>query len=556
MSLLLEPRPAVRPAALVGQLENTRSGLRTYQVVAALVRLSLIELAIVAAFALADWLWITSTAVRVVGLLVMAGFVVEQAIHTLGKLRRLGQGEAALAVEASFPQLGQRVRTTLEYGEPSPFTAPASPGLVDALVTDTDRQARAIDFKTLIPWRRIRWQAAALAALVFAGLVTLVVSPDMRIAVERLFLVPAHYTRLTVKPGDQQVKVGGDVVIQVELTGRPVRHVELRYRSVGTPAEPAAANDWQIVPFGPNGHEEGDSEHAHAAHVPHAGAIAGAVEKKLRELDLDLEYQVVAGQLSSDVYRLTIIRPLMLKQVTATLTPPAYTRRPPVVESKGNVKVIEGSSVDLTFTLDRPPQTAKLALRPTSLSAEAVPQPTVRFDGAELSAELAGVEQELEYELTAEAADGMKLEPRKFRIRVQPDQKPTIRFVEPPEQLEVTITTEVGMRVEAGDDFGIGKLGIVYQVADGPQEELYLDDLPQQPLTAEALATLFLERHELSFTDAVTYYAFAEDNYPAGPHGSQGPHGSRGPHRATTELRFIDIRPYRRDYQWVQPGGT
>ncbi len=427
-------------------------------------------------------------------------------------------------------------------------------------MTDTDRQARAIDFRTLIPWQRVRWQATALTSLVVAGLLALVVSPDARIALERLLLVPVHYTRISVMPGDSQVRVGEEAVIQAELSGRPVRYVELRYRTVGKPSDATAAHEWQFVPLGPTGHQESDAENRYDAPADDGIALAGTVGTKLTDLQEDLEYQVVAGQVASDIFRLTIIRPLVLKEVAATITPPAYTRRPPVVESKGSVKVIEGSRVELMFTLDRPPQSAKVALHLKSPDAEAVPQPAVRIEGAELSVELSTIDQELEYELSAEAADGMKLEPRRFRIRVAPDQKPTIRFVEPPEQLEVTITTEVAMRVEAADDFGVAKIGIVYQIADEPQAQLYLEDLAQQPLTVEALATLFLERHEVNFNDAVTYYAFVEDNFPGAPSGSEGPNRSQGPNRATTELRFIDLRPYRRDYQWLrpgeQPGGT
>src|SRR5438105_11431731 len=49
----------------------------------------------------------------------------------------------------------------------------------------------------------------------------------------------------------------------------------------------------------------------------------------------------------------------------------------------------------------------------------------------------------LDYELLAEAADGMHLDGAKFHIQVQPDRKPVVRFVKPKEQIEVTPTTEV-----------------------------------------------------------------------------------------------------------------
>ena len=54
------------------------------------------------------------------------------------------------------------------------------------------------------------------------------------------------------------------------------------------------------------------------------------------------------------------------------------------------------------------------------------------------------------------------------------------------------------------------------------------------------IETLYLEKHKLDFTDAITYYAFVEDNYPPRPH------------RVVSELRFIDILPFKQDYQWCE----
>ena len=56
------------------------------------------------------------------------------------------------------------------------------------------------------------------------------------------------------------------------------------------------------------------------------------------------------------------------------------------------------------------------------------------------------------FNLTATAADGMQLDPQRLTIRVQLDRRPEIKFVQPPEELVVTPTTEVPMIVEANDD--------------------------------------------------------------------------------------------------------
>jgi hypothetical protein len=161
-----------------------------------------------------------------------------------------------------------------------------------------------------------------------------------------------------------------------------------------------------------------------------------------------------------------------------------------------------------------------------------------------LTGEPLTVVRELEYEIAAEAADGMKLAGNRFRIEVIPDRKPTVRFLKPREQIEVTPSTEVHMRIEAADDFGLSKTGIVYQVGSGPQRTLFLQQDPKQPATLRAEAVLPLEDHQVNFQDGVTYYAFTEDNHPDQPQ------------RATTELQFIDIRPYKRAYQLLEQGGS
>jgi hypothetical protein len=56
---------------------------------------------------------------------------------------------------------------------------------------------------------------------------------------------------------------------------------------------------------------------------------------------------------------------------------------------------------------------------------------------------------------------------------------------------------------------------------------------------AKAEQVLMLEQFLLTQKDCVAYYAFAEDNRPGTPQ------------RATTELRFIDIRPFQSTYRLI-----
>jgi hypothetical protein len=515
---------------LIQKLETTRRGMRGYQRWRCLLQVAVVGLALLGLLAAADYLWPLPWMARAAGLGAVAAVALVMLFRGLVlPAHRFGKQEAAVEVEETFPELGQRVRTTLEYVEPTPATAPALPALVDALTTDTDRRTRGLPIEGLVPWKSLTWLAAGAAGLLVLFTAFLVKNPEWRIAALRSLLLPSEYTQLAVKPGDHTVKTGQDLNLEVTLTGRPVADATLRYRTAGTD------EDWTKVSLAPPDLAAAES----------APKLLGTLQTTLKDCRQDLEYRVDAGPVASPTYRLTVLHPLVLKKTETTIEPPAYTRRPVSKVAQANVKVITGSKVGFRFTLDRAAQTARLHVRPKDAKpGEAPPPQPLRVEGTDLVGELAAVRQELEYEIVAEAADGMKLEAGKFRIQLQPDRKPTVKFLKPKDQIEVTPSTEVHMKFEAEDDFGLAQVGVVFQVGNGEKKTLYLKQDPAQPTRYQGEAVLPLEEHKVDFQEGVTYYAFAEDNNP------------EKPQRATTDLQFIDIRPYKREFQLIDGGGT
>jgi hypothetical protein len=513
--------PRARAAGLIERLEATRAAMRSQLQVSFLLLAALAVLQLAGLLALLDWLFVMPASVRIMGwgvIGVLAGLLLLPVLFAFSKTK-LGRRHAAVEVEARFPQLGQRVRTMLDYTEPDSEPTPAAPGLVDALDADTEEQTRTLDFRSLAD-RRVARRFGAVV-LVYAALyaILLIVSSEAQIAAQRLLLLPASYTELQVSPGDQAIKVGDELTVQATLTGRPVEKLELQHR-------PTGGDGWTAISLAP----EHDSK---------AQKLLGTFQTTMKDCRDDLEYRVVAGPVESPVYHLTILRSLVLNSVEATVEPPAYTRRPPALVKEGNFKAIAGSRVRFRITLDREPSAARLALSPAG-----TPLP-LAIDRNTLTGELASVEKDLEYQIDAEARDGQRLEnvPR-FRIEVVPDRKPTVRILKPKEQIEVTPSTEVHMRIEASDDFGLSAVGIVYQIGSGPRQTLLLQRDPTQPTSLKTEAILPLEEHELGLQDAITYFAFAEDNHP------------NSPQRTTTDLQFIDIRPYKRTYQLLDTGGS
>ncbi len=114
-------------------------------------------------------------------------------------------------------------------------------------------------------------------------------------------------------------------------------------------------------------------------------------------------------------------------------------------------------------------------------------------------------------------------------------------FEQPDEALEVHPIAEVLNRIRVGDDFGLTKAGIVFQFNNGDEQTLILKDFRAGarpiPDHCGTPGDALLEKLAASPTDSLTYYAFAEDNYPAGAR------------RTETDLRYIDIRPFKREYK-------
>ena len=286
---------ARRQAELVDRVEKTRRGCHRFFLIQAVVWTILALLIVGALLALADYFWILSQTIRqaswgLAGVFVAA--IVARRI-VLDRRAAFNSLDAAVEIETAFPDLGQRVCTTIEYAEPTPSTMPAWPSMVRALTTETEERTCRLDFEQVIPWHRLRWPLLAAGGLAVLFVVAIALSPSARLAAMRLFLLPVHYTQLKVEPGNQSVNFGGDVKIVAILSGRPVNKAELLSRKAGSDGA------WSAVALGPDD--------------PPGAPLSGTLETSIKKCREDTEYRVTAGAVESESYRLTILHPLVLK---------------------------------------------------------------------------------------------------------------------------------------------------------------------------------------------------------------------------------------------------
>lgn len=482
-----------------------------------------------------------------------------------------GTPKTAAEIEESFPELGQSVRTSVQFGRMS-LAQVQSEGvatmLVTALVEETHRRALPLTIEDVIPLRQLWLMAGAVIVGAVTWTVVSGVDWQWRTATTRTLIGDRPYRDLLVAPGNQTVEEGGSLAVEATLTGRTNRAVVLFTRTSGQPD-----TEWTERTL-----SDGTVNTT-------ATAMASTVDGKPQEtfqvkfdrLTKPLEYYVSAGDLRSAVYRIRIRRPLRIEGFEVDLTPPSYTGQPTSTVREGNVVALQGTQAHFRILFDKPVKSAAMVLAGRkSLSEEEPPEPDevlplllTEVPPEALSAATMPLEDERPirgsvelvlnedraFHIQAEAVDGTVLPTNRYRIRVRQDQPPQVFFESPDDKVEVHTLAELPMRVRVRDDYGIARAGILFQINNEQEVPLVAEDFsvvvaaaeeaatgPISPTTQAALEKVLpLEYFELTQKDSVMYYAYAEDNRP------------ENPQRTETDLRFIDIRPLKRQFRVIDP---
>ena len=544
-----ETPAASLPHPVTARLEQTWRRVMRIRWVTALGGLAVLALALISGVALADFALELPLPVRAATFAtLLATLAAGLWWYASRSIHNLTLSKTAAETEAQLAQFGQRLRTTLAYEQRPAEQSVASPRLLTALHNQTAQLAGQVDWEAVVDDRpALLALGGAAVALVGWGL-ALALVPEYRTATARALLLPAEYSQVDYSPHEQTVRYGGAAELEVTISGRPIHSAVVRHRPAGSDAP------WTTIDLSRLGEDSPTPQPESAAPAPPT-ALSGTFHPRLEQLERDLEIEVLAGPRELPRGRITVLQPLKLARALAHITPPAYTGRPPESVTSDSVtgleaRVLEGSHVDLRLELNRPAvEAALLPLRDPAQAADPgadSPEPAsipLSISGNTLVGSLRDLRQNVAYGVSAQTADGMTLDPTTIRIRVQADRKPVVRFLAPAEEVTVTPTTEVPVLAEASDDLGLHAVGIQYQVNAGELRTLWEGSGDGSTETLRALANLLLEDLNVTFRDSVAYFAYAEDNY------------FGQPRRTTTELRFIDIRPYKVEYQLSAGGG-
>jgi hypothetical protein len=431
------------------RLAALRRGLRLRFLWGGLARLSVAGALTVAALVGLDWLIHAERPVRAIFATLAAAGVALVVRRALWKPLAfpMRDDDLALAIEARFPQLGDRLISALQLSRSASRTRVFnSPALVARALDQALEACEAVPFAQAVRLpAQARWTAFALGVgLLFAALVW--GSPDFRVGLARLVTDrpwPSAYA-LDVQAPPSQVAQGDDLPVIATLREgsriprRVVVHVQLRH---GEPLE---------ITLPPEG-----------------GGYRGRVER----LTEDLTLWVTAGDFRSPDYPVRVLEKPGVSAFQVHLTPPEYTGLPavPMPPNTGHLRTLRGSRVHVEGTSNKPLSACTL-----SFSKRSVPLPLqapTRFSGDFM------VEEADSYVFTLEDTEGLKAtHPVSYQVTVIQDQAPLVRILKPGKDLNVLSNARIPLEVKAQDDYGLGAgtLGAVLNRGTAEEQQVRL----------------------------------------------------------------------------------
>lgn len=480
---------------LGGQLARVR---RRYALYGVFVTLLVPALATLLAFGL-DYTLRLPTPIRVFHALLTAGLTVWAAIRFVHYplSRRFSAVDVAVLLERAFPELHQRLVSAIQLkgalgDDPaSQHLRNQSLAMVERVVEEAAAQARALPFERMFDTRRTRQFGAALGVLVLVLTGGAMLWPQVAGAfVLRHLGLGVQYPRttyLTVElppDGPDLQRQDSEERIELVLPAGADLHVSVLAEGV-VPSE--VYLDLQT----PGGDERT---------ITMAARPGNRFRHVFRRVNTGFEFHARGGddEHGDRVVSVRTIRPPLVAQVKAELTPPAYTGQDKSVQRGGAIEALIGTEVDLSVVSTSPAQEAELVFLESGLRVP-LATTTIVDDGGEVQAHVgrftvAGADR---YQVELVGEGGLRNPtPGTYPVTALQDYAPVGRWLVPEDESASMLLPEalLCVRVEARDDFGLAAATLV---VDAGADRTRTIPLLQRGDGAPTKETSFLELLEV-----------------------------------------------------------
>jgi len=418
---------------------------------------------IIIAIGFVDWGIHLDSNVRLIALIALCGFAAWLIYRhiLIPLLVPFADLDIALRIEERWPGLNDRLASTLQFLRLTQDSDDhGSLALREATIRQTVEEVETLDFREVIePKPALR--ALGLAAMSLSlGVAMLLAQPILsRTALERLFVPygPAQWpqrTHLSLIDGETPRKIARGEPFTLAVAVKKGERV------------PTLARATYFF-------EDGET-----VTEPLRTEVGGIFRGRLEAVERNFTFSVSAGDDFRSVRNIpvTVVAPPALKEATVRVVPPSYTAEPPRTLAPGNtqVRVLEGSRVEISATMNKPIELASLHLGESLLKAP------IRLDASrtKLTTEFSAA-QSGPFWFELRDTEGFKnREVVRYELRSIHDEAPRVVIDEPANDRDVPPHAKIPVTFTVDDDYGIQSASLLYKTASGGSEPTQVVALP------------------------------------------------------------------------------
>jgi len=254
---------------------------------------------------------------------------------------------------------------------------------------------------------------------------------------------------------------------------------------------------------------------------------------RLEHVTQSMRYRAELGSSQTPWYRVNVVPEVKLLEMRVQVTPPRYTGLQAHSYSPGTA-VPQGSILQIALGIDVPVQRAILQIS-DGRQMELTAGPDARHFSAELTI-LA--DTTLSVNLLQGAQIISKLPQSPLAIGCQIDQPPSIKMIWPARDMTTTPTSDLTVRAELSDDWGLTEGRVLMGVGDAPLAPVAQQNL--QGASSRLAIPIHLTAEQVGDGRTVHLQVEAVDNRDLRqPLAGAGPQTARGP---VIEIKFADGR--------------
>lgn len=427
---------------------------------------------------------------------------------------RLTNEDLAARIGRHFAEVEDKLVNVLQLNHAFAMQSAGSGAFAHAAFSTEYGSVRHLDFNAILDNRPVRRSMLFfIVALIVAGGTFIGTGSELLAAGDRLIHFETFYQKpapfeLIVEPGNTKLLRGAPVKFVVRTKGEQLNNLTLNLREEGA--------------------KEFDRIELRAVPVENSKQTQFIYELRAQR---PMEYYAEARDIESEKFMLAVLDRPLVKSLTVTVAPPAYTREAArtLDENLGDITGIVGTRMQVAAQSSKELLAARLVFTPFAADSGAA-QPKAETYNLNTNGALANGAIQLRrsgyYHIEFLDTDSLWSEkPIEYTVTLSDDEMPSVALLDPGERADLPGNLRLPMLARIHDDFGFSKLRLGYRITKSkftPEEKEYKWlDVPLADYHAQDLEVPYiwnLAKLDITPEDELGYvFELADNDVVSGP---------------------------------------